>query len=142
MLLSCGADPFYSTIKPAANGQYGFKERGCPAPLALAAAHGHRTMVQLMLKRGIRGRTEEILSLQDFLAENSSPRGKWEDERRAKETDGKEWDKREMKVLQEAMYHAAESGHLDVTMDLRCLGELHSCNEEKCLGSSLVPERI
>lgn len=53
-LVACGADPFRSTTAGDGDG-YNFRRRGAPCALALAASHGHRLLMQMMLSKGTIG---------------------------------------------------------------------------------------
>ena len=67
----------------------------------------------------------DVLSLEEILAEGSEPGG----EKRAcpapPAVDGtlQRTGKAKLRALREAMYHSAEHGHVDITIDIRSLGQ-------------------
>jgi hypothetical protein len=50
-LVVCGGDPFRSSINYDAHSA-DFRHVGAPSALALAAAHGHRALLHMMLNKG------------------------------------------------------------------------------------------
>ncbi|VDP02714.1 unnamed protein product [Soboliphyme baturini] len=141
LLLSCGADPFYSTLKAPPVGS-AFRRRGSPPPVVLAASHGQRKLFHLLTTCRRYCSDEETISLQDFLAEASETGNKKAPRegksgppayRFIKESAMKavspppppqlpQFSKRQRKVLTEAMYVAAENEYLDIVLDVSSLG--------------------
>lgn len=85
--------------------------------------------MQLLLARR-KGRSEEVLSLEDFLAEgtgSSPPKNQPVEAVEMTKSSSTSWisklSKNQQKTLQEAMYQAAESAFIDITMDLRNIGQ-------------------
>ncbi len=87
-----------------------------------------------MLKRvflGHRNRSDEPMTLKDFLAEGGqSPRRREQlnnmdslSSSGSSPMPGLNLTKSQQRSLQEAMYYAAETGHLDIAVDLRNLGK-------------------
>lgn len=115
---------------------------------SLAAAHGHRWLTQtpyfslktavfqvkplkilvfvLLLSRNVfrklLSHTEkgkgDVLSLEEILAEGSELEG-----RSLSQIDLIRTGKAKLKALREAMYHSSEHGHVDITIDIRSLGQ-------------------
>uniref|UniRef100_A0A673YH16 Ankyrin repeat and BTB domain containing 2 n=2 Tax=Salmo trutta TaxID=8032 RepID=A0A673YH16_SALTR len=105
LLLAHGADPLLRVHDWNALTSPLYEDMNC---FSYAAAHGHRNTLRRLLTQP-QQRKEDILSLQEILAEGSSspmPR----------------LCKAKMKALQQAAYYSAEHGYLDVTMELRSLG--------------------
>lgn len=65
---------------------------------------------------------EEVLSLAEILAEGVNDNSNDAKDVTAGPGGGRKLSKQQIKRLQEAMYHAAECGHIDLTLDLRNLG--------------------
>lgn len=81
-----------------------------------AAAHGHRNVFRKLLSQPEKEKSD-ILSLEEILAEGSD----------LAETANTPLcpsrnSKAKLKALKEAMYHSAEHGYVDVTIDIRSLG--------------------
>lgn len=96
--------------------------------ISVATAHGQRNVLHQLLSHPLnfsaRRGEKEVLSLEEILAEgNASTVPQHAVDSRANQRDGNEsvFSKAQMKALQEAMYHSAESNHLDITMELRGL---------------------
>ncbi|XP_017789110.1 PREDICTED: ankyrin repeat and BTB/POZ domain-containing protein 2 [Habropoda laboriosa] len=129
LLLAHGAQPFLSTLIKDSFSYSGSAQRGCYSAISVATAHGQRICLHQLLSHPLnfsakRGE-KEVLSLEEILAEGSagtSPQQQTVDGR-ANRREGKEpvFNKIQTKALQEAMYHSAESNHLDITMELRGL---------------------
>ena len=73
-------------------------------------------------------RKEDILSLEEILAEGVEDEEEEEEERRTRAapdslSPAPRLCKARMKALQQAAYYSAEHGYLDVTMELREMGE-------------------
>ncbi|KAG8199228.1 hypothetical protein JTE90_003656 [Oedothorax gibbosus] len=142
LLLVHGAHPFLATT--AAGDAYGgAAQRGCYSALAVAGAHGQRPMLHLLLAQGTKGGgAGDVLSLEEILAEGAAtcdrrnaPPGRLQVlpvsvEDLSKSSSSLHADssqvikltKAQLKSLQEAMYHSAENGHIDITLDLRNIG--------------------
>ncbi|XP_076179196.1 ankyrin repeat and BTB/POZ domain-containing protein 2 isoform X2 [Ptiloglossa arizonensis] len=129
LLLVHGAQPFLSTLIKDSFSYSGSAQRGCYSAISVATAHGQRSCLHQLLSHPLnfsakRGE-KEVLSLEEILAEGSagtSPQQQTADGR-GNRREGKEpvFNKVQTKALQEAMYHSAESNHLDITMELRGL---------------------
>ncbi|XP_067214828.1 ankyrin repeat and BTB/POZ domain-containing protein 2 isoform X3 [Linepithema humile] len=129
LLLAHGAQPFLSTLIKDSFSYSGSAQRGCYSAISVATAHGQRSCLHQLLSHPLnfsakRGE-KEILSLEEILAEGnagSNPQQQTAEGRGARR-EGKEpvFNKIQTKALQEAMYHSAESNHLDITMELRGL---------------------
>lgn len=61
----------------------------------------------------------DVLSLEEILAEGSELEG-----RSPSQIDLIRTGKAKLKALKEAMYHSSEHGHVDITIDIRSLGQL------------------
>ncbi|KAK7891806.1 hypothetical protein WMY93_023769 [Mugilogobius chulae] len=86
----------------------------------LAAAHGHRNVFRRLLSQSEKERGD-VMSLEEILAEGSEPGEK----RLAPHVNGGgtlRTGKAKLRALREAMYHSAEHGHVDITIDIRSLG--------------------
>ncbi|CAG0917016.1 unnamed protein product [Notodromas monacha] len=133
LLLSRGADPFLATTMKDS------------LAIAVAASHGQRMALHKLLSHPLnRSVKKEMLSLEEILAEGSSNQSTLERKTRLLHTipptkeetrspmSGRnsvsdcaqvlKLTKAQVKILQEAMYHSAESQYLDITLDLRSLG--------------------
>ncbi|XP_043799793.1 ankyrin repeat and BTB/POZ domain-containing protein BTBD11 isoform X3 [Apis laboriosa] len=129
LLLAHGAQPFLSTLIKDSFSYSGSAQRGCYSAISVATVHGQRNCLHQLLSHPLnfsakRGE-KEVLSLEEILAEgsaNTSPQQQTVDGR-GNRKEGKEpvFNKVQNKALQEAMYHSAESNHLDITMELRGL---------------------
>ncbi|KAG7196598.1 hypothetical protein KM043_013088 [Ampulex compressa] len=129
LLLAHGAQPFLSTSIKDSFSYSGSAQRGCYSAISVATVHGQRSCLHQLLSHPLnfsakRGE-KEILSLEEILAEGSAgsslqPQAA---DGRGNHREGKEpvFNKVQMKALQEAMYHSAETNHLDITMELRGL---------------------
>ncbi|XP_060800643.1 ankyrin repeat and BTB/POZ domain-containing protein 2 [Amyelois transitella] len=114
LLLSHGADPFLSTqlndalcYSPAA--QY-----GCYSAVAVCCTHGRRTCLRAAVRGGSGGRgAGAVLSLEEVLAEGAPTAG---------QARPQSFTKQQQRALTDAMYYAAETDHLDITLELRALG--------------------
>lgn len=61
----------------------------------------------------------DMMSLEEILAEGSEAGG----EKRTSHSEGTlRTGKAKLRALREAMYHSAEHGHVDITIDIRSLG--------------------
>ncbi|XP_050466894.1 ankyrin repeat and BTB/POZ domain-containing protein BTBD11 isoform X2 [Cataglyphis hispanica] len=129
LLLAHGAQPFLSTLIKDSFSYSGSAQRGCYSAISVATAHGQRSCLHQLLSHPLnfsakRGE-KEILSLEEILAEGNAGTNSQQQiaEGRGARREGKEpvFNKIQTKALQEAMYHSAESNHLDITMELRGL---------------------
>ncbi|XP_032682127.1 ankyrin repeat and BTB/POZ domain-containing protein 2 isoform X1 [Odontomachus brunneus] len=129
LLLAHGAQPFLSTLIKDSFSYSGSAQRGCYSAISVATAHGQRSCLHQLLSHPLnfsakRGE-KEILSLEEILAEGNAGANSQQQtaEGRGARREGKEpvFNKVQTKALQEAMYHSAESNHLDITMELRGL---------------------
>ncbi|EZA49690.1 hypothetical protein DMN91_012768 [Ooceraea biroi] len=129
LLLAHGAQPFLSTLIKDSFSYSGSAQRGCYSAISVATAHGQRSCLHQLLSHPLnfsakRGE-KEILSLEEILAEGNAGANPQQQtaEGRGARREGKEpvFSKIQTKALQEAMYHSAESNHLDITMELRGL---------------------
>ncbi|XP_046879049.1 ankyrin repeat and BTB/POZ domain-containing protein BTBD11-A [Hypomesus transpacificus] len=120
LLLERGADPMIGTM--CRNG-ISSAPLGDMNSFSLAAAHGHRNVFRRLLSQAEKEKGD-VLSLEEILAEGSEPGG----EKRAcpapPAVDGtlQRTGKAKLRALREAMYHSAEHGHVDITIDIRSLG--------------------
>ncbi|XP_025985900.1 ankyrin repeat and BTB/POZ domain-containing protein BTBD11 isoform X1 [Solenopsis invicta] len=129
LLLAHAAQPFLSTLIKDSFSYSGSVQRGCYSAISVATAHGQRSCLHQLLSHPLnfsakRGE-KEILSLEEILAEGNAGNNSQQQtaEGRGARREGKEpvFNKIQTKALQEAMYHSAESNHLDITMELRGL---------------------
>ncbi|XP_063861764.1 ankyrin repeat and BTB/POZ domain-containing protein 2-like isoform X1 [Scylla paramamosain] len=140
LLLSYGANPYLSTLMKDSLCYSGAAQRGCYAAIAVAAAHGQKTILHKLLSQPQHASAREVLSLEEILAEGASGNTCDRERRPGRQmciidepvgrgsmtsSDSSQvvkLTKQQIKTLQEAMYHSAESGHLEMTLDLRDLG--------------------
>ncbi|XP_023271198.1 ankyrin repeat and BTB/POZ domain-containing protein BTBD11-B-like isoform X2 [Seriola lalandi dorsalis] len=113
LLLERGADPMVGTMYR--NG-ISTAPQGDMNSYSLAAAHGHRNVFRKLLSHTETGKGD-VLSLEEILAEGSELEG-----RSPSQIDLIRTGKAKLKALKEAMYHSAEHGHVDITIDIRSLG--------------------
>ncbi|XP_018519765.1 ankyrin repeat and BTB/POZ domain-containing protein 3-B isoform X2 [Lates calcarifer] len=113
LLLERGADPMVGTMYR--NG-ISTAPQGDMNSYSLAAAHGHRNVFRKLLSHTETGKGD-VLSLEEILAEGSELEG-----RSPSQIDMIRTGKAKLKALKEAMYHSAEHGHVDITIDIRSLG--------------------
>ncbi|XP_056138004.1 ankyrin repeat and BTB/POZ domain-containing protein 3-B [Lampris incognitus] len=113
LLLERGADPMVGTMYR--NG-ISTAPQGEMNSYSLAAAHGHRNVFRKLLSQTEKGKGD-VLSLEEILAEGSELEG-----RSPSQIDLIRTGKAKLKALKEAMYHSAEHGHVDITIDIRSLG--------------------
>lgn len=66
----------------------------------------------------------DVLSLEEILAEGSEP-GEKRPAPQANSGGTLRTGKARLRALREAMYHSAEHGHVDITIDIRSLGQTH-----------------
>ncbi|XP_044042652.1 ankyrin repeat and BTB/POZ domain-containing protein BTBD11-A isoform X1 [Siniperca chuatsi] len=117
LLLERGADPMIGTM--CRNG-ISSAPLGDMNSYSLAAAHGHRNVFRKLLAQSEKEKGD-VLSLEEILAEGSDPGEK----RLAPQANGGgtlRTGKAKLRALREAMYHSAEHGHVDITIDIRSLG--------------------
>ncbi|XP_054897864.1 ankyrin repeat and BTB/POZ domain-containing protein 3-B isoform X2 [Poeciliopsis prolifica] len=113
LLLERGADPMVGTMYR--NG-ISTAPQGDMNSYSLAAAHGHRNVFRRLLSHKGKGKGD-VLSLEEILAEGSDL-----ESRSSSQADLIRSGKAKLKALKEAMYHSAEHGHVDITIDIRSLG--------------------
>ncbi|XP_008547704.2 ankyrin repeat and BTB/POZ domain-containing protein 3 [Microplitis demolitor] len=125
LLLAHGAQPFLSTIMKDSFSYSGAAQRGCYSAISVATAHGQRGCLHQLLSHPLnfsaKRDEKEVLSLEEILAEGNPGVPAQMDKRGFKDKEPV-FNKAQNKALQEAMYHSAESNHLDITMELRGLG--------------------
>uniref|UniRef100_A0A3Q3JQI5 BTB domain-containing protein n=1 Tax=Monopterus albus TaxID=43700 RepID=A0A3Q3JQI5_MONAL len=117
LLLERGADPMIGTM--CRNG-ISSSPLGDMNSYSLAAAHGHRNVFRKLLSHSDKEKGD-VLSLEEILAEGSDPGEK----RLAPQANcggTLRTGKAKLRALREAMYHSAEHGHVDITIDIRSLG--------------------
>ncbi|KAI9543045.1 Ankyrin repeat and BTB/POZ domain-containing protein BTBD11-A [Dissostichus eleginoides] len=117
LLLERGADPMIGTM--CRNGISSLP-LGDMNSFSLAAAHGHRNVFRKLLSQSEQEKGD-VLSLEEILAESSEPGEK----RLPPQANGGgtlRTGKARLRALREAMYHSAEHGHVDITIDIRSLG--------------------
>ncbi|XP_061617971.1 ankyrin repeat and BTB/POZ domain-containing protein 3-A-like isoform X2 [Phyllopteryx taeniolatus] len=118
LLLERGADPLMGTT--CRNG-ISAAPLGDMNSFSLAAAHGHRNVFRKLLSQSDKD-TGDVLSLEEILAEGSASAQKTS----APQANGGGGTlrpgKAKLRALREAMYHSAEHGHVDITIDIRSLG--------------------
>uniref|UniRef100_UPI0037E846E8 ankyrin repeat and BTB/POZ domain-containing protein 3-A isoform X2 n=1 Tax=Semicossyphus pulcher TaxID=241346 RepID=UPI0037E846E8 len=117
LLLERGADPMIGTM--CRNG-ISSAPLGDMNSYSLAAAHGHRNVFRKLLAQSEKEKGD-VLSLEEILAEGSDPC----DKRLPPQANGGgtlRTGKARLRALREAMYHSAEHGHVDITIDIRSLG--------------------
>ncbi|XP_075712176.1 ankyrin repeat- and BTB/POZ domain-containing protein 3 isoform X3 [Rhinoderma darwinii] len=113
LLLERGGDPMIGTMYR--NG-ISTAPQGDMNSFSQAAAHGHRNVFRKLLSQPEKEKSD-ILSLEEILAEGTDL---------AKTTNTplcpSRNSKAKLKALKEAMYHSAEHGYVDITIDIRSLG--------------------
>lgn len=114
LLLERGADPMVGTMYR--NG-ISTAPQGDMNSYSLSAAHGHRNVFRKLLSQAEPGGKGDVLSLEEILAEGTEL-----EERSPSQLDLVRTGKAKLKALREAMYHSAEHGHVDITIDMRSLG--------------------
>ncbi|XP_026491591.2 ankyrin repeat and BTB/POZ domain-containing protein 2 isoform X1 [Vanessa tameamea] len=112
LLLSHGADPFLSTQLNDALCYSAAAQYGCYSAVAVCCTHGRRASLRAAVRGGTRAGGGAVLSLEEVLAEGAPP------------VAGRPppFTKQQQRALQDAMYYAAETDHLDITLELRALG--------------------
>ncbi|XP_050300296.1 ankyrin repeat and BTB/POZ domain-containing protein 2 [Anthonomus grandis grandis] len=115
LLCAHGAQPFFSTQIKDSLSYSASTQRGCYSAISVAAAHGHRVVLQKLLAQPLAPVNKEVLSLEEMLAEGA-PKST------TSSTATPQFTKAQIKALQEAMYHSAENNHLDITVEIRTLG--------------------
>ncbi|XP_061770113.1 ankyrin repeat and BTB/POZ domain-containing protein 3-A-like isoform X2 [Nerophis ophidion] len=119
LLLDRGADPMIGTT--CRNG-ISSAPLGDMNSYSLAAAHGHRNVFRKLLSQSEKEKGD-VLSLEEILAEGSTPREKSMAPQANCGGGGTlRTGKAKLRALREAMYHSAEHGHVDITIDIRSLG--------------------
>ncbi|XP_034018856.1 ankyrin repeat and BTB/POZ domain-containing protein BTBD11-A isoform X2 [Thalassophryne amazonica] len=117
LLLERGADPMIGTM--CRNG-ISSAPLGDMNSFSLAAAHGHRNVFRKLLSQSEKEKGD-VLSLEEILAEGSDP-GEKRLTPQANSGGTLRTGKAKLRALREAMYHSAEHGHVDITIDIRSLG--------------------
>uniref|UniRef100_A0AAV2IXP0 BTB domain-containing protein n=1 Tax=Knipowitschia caucasica TaxID=637954 RepID=A0AAV2IXP0_KNICA len=117
LLLERGADPMIGTT--CRNG-ISSSPLGDMTSFSLAAAHGHRNVFRRLLSQSEKDKAD-VMSLEEILTEGPEPGEK----RLGPHVNGGgtlRTGKAKLRALREAMYHSAEHGHVDITIDIRSLG--------------------
>ncbi|TRZ09371.1 hypothetical protein HGM15179_017737 [Zosterops borbonicus] len=113
LLLERGADPMIGTMYR--NG-ISMTPQGDMNSFSQAAAHGHRNVFRKLLAQPEKEKGD-ILSLEEILAEGTDL-----PDSAAAPLCASRNSKAKLKALKEAMYHSAEHGYVDVTIDIRSIG--------------------
>ncbi|KAK2523663.1 ankyrin repeat and BTB/POZ domain-containing protein BTBD11 isoform A [Patagioenas fasciata monilis] len=113
LLLERGADPMIGTMYR--NG-ISMTPQGDMNSFSQAAAHGHRNVFRKLLAQPEKEKSD-ILSLEEILAEGTDL-----PDAAAAPLCASRNSKAKLKALKEAMYHSAEHGYVDVTIDIRSIG--------------------
>ncbi|XP_075794429.1 ankyrin repeat- and BTB/POZ domain-containing protein 3 isoform X2 [Pelodiscus sinensis] len=113
LLLERGADPMVGTMYR--NG-ISMTPQGDMNSFSQAAAHGHRNVFRKLLAQPEKEKSD-ILSLEEILAEGTDLADAAPAPLCASRNS-----KAKLKALKEAMYHSAEHGYVDVTIDIRSIG--------------------
>lgn len=71
LLCAHGANPFFSTQIKDSLCYSASTQRGCYSPISVAAAHGHRAILQKLLAQPLAPMNKEVLSLEEMLAEGN-----------------------------------------------------------------------
>uniref|UniRef100_A0A3B5MAL8 BTB domain-containing protein n=1 Tax=Xiphophorus couchianus TaxID=32473 RepID=A0A3B5MAL8_9TELE len=117
LLLERGADPMIGTM--CRNG-ISSTPLGDMNSFSLAASHGHRNVFRKLLSHSEKEKGD-VLSLEEILAEGSDP-GEKRLAPQANCSGTLRTGKAKLRALRESMYHSAEHGHVDITIDIRSLG--------------------
>ncbi|KHN82695.1 Ankyrin repeat and BTB/POZ domain-containing protein 2 [Toxocara canis] len=126
-LLNSGGNPFHTSISYDSL-KCNFRNTGSPSAIAVAAAHGHRRALRAMIFTATNSkRADEIISLKDFLEESDDTRdtgsvGSVEKTPRHSSMFMDTFSKEQQRALHEALYYSAETGHLEIALDLRKIG--------------------
>uniref|UniRef100_A0A3Q2YMN2 BTB (POZ) domain containing 11a n=1 Tax=Hippocampus comes TaxID=109280 RepID=A0A3Q2YMN2_HIPCM len=122
LLLERGADPMIGT---ACRNGISAAPLGDMNSFSLAAAHGHRNVFRKLVSQSEKDKGD-VLSLEEILAEGSAPGPQKASSPQANGGGGGggtlRTGKAKLRALKEAMYHSAEHGHVDITIDIRSLG--------------------
>ncbi|XP_004844848.1 ankyrin repeat and BTB/POZ domain-containing protein BTBD11 isoform X1 [Heterocephalus glaber] len=113
LLLERGADPLIGTMYR--NG-ISTTPQGDMNSFSQAAAHGHRNVFRKLLAQPEKEKSD-ILSLEEILAEGTELADTAPPTLCASRNS-----KAKLRALREAMYHSAEHGYVDVTIDIRSVG--------------------
>uniref|UniRef100_A0A8C5ZSQ8 Ankyrin repeat- and BTB/POZ domain-containing protein 3 n=2 Tax=Marmota marmota marmota TaxID=9994 RepID=A0A8C5ZSQ8_MARMA len=113
LLLDRGADPLIGTMYR--NG-ISTTPQGDMNSFSQAAAHGHRNVFRKLLAQPEKEKSD-ILSLEEILAEGTDLA-----ESAPPPLCASRNSKAKLRALREAMYHSAEHGYVDVTIDIRSIG--------------------
>uniref|UniRef100_H3D546 BTB (POZ) domain containing 11a n=1 Tax=Tetraodon nigroviridis TaxID=99883 RepID=H3D546_TETNG len=117
LLLERGADPMIGTM--CRNG-ISSAPLGDMNSFSLAASHGHRNVFRKLMAQSDKEKGD-VLSLEEILAEVRTP-GEKRPAPQANSGGTLRTGKAKLRALREAMYHSAEHGHVDITIDIRSLG--------------------
>ncbi|XP_067164977.1 ankyrin repeat and BTB/POZ domain-containing protein 3 isoform X5 [Apteryx mantelli] len=132
LLLERGADPMIGTMYR--NG-ISMTPQGDMNSFSQAAAHGHRNVFRKLLAQPEKEKSD-ILSLEEILAEGSDL-----PDSAAAPLCASRNSKAKLKALKEAMYHSAEHGYVDVTIDIRSIDPHFLNNKEMSDVTFLVEGR-
>nr|XP_023395565.1 ankyrin repeat and BTB/POZ domain-containing protein BTBD11 [Loxodonta africana] len=127
LLLERGADPLIGTMYR--NG-ISTTPQGDMNSFSQAAAHGHRNVFRKLLAQPEKEKSD-ILSLEEILAEGTDLA-----ETAPPPLCASRNSKAKLRALREAMYHSAEHGYVDVTIDIRSIGQ---SGHPPLLGVALLP---
>ncbi|KAF3686174.1 Ankyrin repeat and BTB/POZ domain-containing protein 2 [Channa argus] len=118
LLLTHGADPLLRLHHGNSLTSPLDEDMNC---FSYAAAHGHRNVLRRLLLQP-QHRKEDILSLEEILAEGVKGEEEEEETQAPAHPAEPTLCKATMKALQQAAYYSAEHGFLDITMELRHMG--------------------
>ncbi|XP_078111953.1 ankyrin repeat and BTB/POZ domain-containing protein 2-like [Sander vitreus] len=150
LLLTHGADPLLRVHHGNSLTSPLYEDMNC---FSYAAAHGHRNILRRLLLQP-QHRKEDILSLEEILAEGVEDEEEEEEEEEKEDQEAPAPDslspvpqlcKARMKALQQAAYYSAEHGYLDVTMEIRDMGvpwRLHIWLESLHRAQQLCRDRV
>uniref|UniRef100_A0A8D0A274 Ankyrin repeat and BTB domain containing 2 n=1 Tax=Sander lucioperca TaxID=283035 RepID=A0A8D0A274_SANLU len=127
LLLTHGADPLLRVHHGNSLTSPLYEDMNC---FSYAAAHGHRNILRRLLLQP-QHRKEDILSLEEILAEGVEDEEEEEEEEEEEDL--------------EAAYYSAEHGYLDVTMEIRDMGvpwRLHIWLESLHRAQQLCRDRV
>lgn len=108
-----------------------------PPPVRVSLPLPSRNVFRKLLSQSDQEKAD-VLSLEEILAESTDPGEK----RSAPQANGGgtlRTGKAKLRALREAMYHSAEHGHVDITIDIRSLGQVHRCVPASLCGACSCP---